>query len=382
MLPTIAHVLEVSQQPGTSLEEALAAALSGKRALLLLDNLEHLLPGAVEDIAVLIASPGSVLLATSRERLRVQGEQLYPVPTLGPKDGVDLFVARARALDPAFAANGMVAELCARLDNLPLALELAAARTTLFTPTQLLDRVAQRLDLLQAGRDVDPRQRTLRTTIDWSYGLLDSHEQRLFRLMAVFAGGGTFEQVEQISEGDPDTLQSLIDKSLLRRRDAEFGPRYWMLETIREYAAERLEEHRDEMRAVRLRHAEWFCLLAERLVGMPPRRLLNEGFGSFPDEYDDIRSALAWSWESGEDELGLRFGSACLRYWMSRTLFRDAISWLESAEPRMDAASPTTRLHAARAAGVIAFSSWPIRHVPNGTGVTPSRSPRTPVTLR
>ena len=246
-------------------------------------------------------------------------------------------------------------ELCARLDNLPLALELAAARTTLFTPEQLLERITQRLDLFKAGRDADPRQRTLRTTIEWSYGLLDSREQQLFRLMSVFAGGGTFEEAEQISGGDPDTLESLIDKSLLRRRDAEFGPRYWMLETIREYAAERLAEDRHEMQNARLRHAEWFCELAERLVGMPPQRLLSDGFGSFPDEYDDVRSALAWAWEQG----GRR---ARLALWPGLSQILDGPRAVPRcdllarvAEPRMAAAPEEIRFHASRAAGMIAF---------------------------
>ena len=355
VLPTIAQALDVPERSDASLEEALTAALGAKRPLILLDNLEHLLPGAADGVAALISSTASVLLATSRERLRLQGEQLYPVPTLAVQDGVDLFLARARALDPAFAANGAVGELCSRLDNLPLALELAAARTTLFTPQQLLERIAQRLDLFKAGRDADPRQRTLRTTIEWSYGLLDSKEQHLFRLMSAFAGGATFEQVEKISGGDPDTLESLIDKSLLRRRDAEFGPRFWMLETIREYAAERLAEDLQELQSVRLRHAEWFCELAERLVGMPPQRLLADGFGSFPDEYDDVRSALAWASEHGGNALVLRFGPGCLRYWMARSLYRDAISWLEVAEPRMASAPEEIKFHASRAAGMIAF---------------------------
>jgi predicted ATPase/class 3 adenylate cyclase len=355
VLPTIAQVLDVPERSDVSLEEALTAALGGKRPLIFVDNLEHLLPGAADGIAALLSSTASVMLATSRERLHVEGEQLYPVPTLDVQDGVDLFCARARALDPAFAANRAVGELCSRLDNLPLALELAAARTTLFTPEQLLERIAQRLDLFRAGHDADPRQRTLRTTIEWSYGLLDSKEQHLFRLMSAFAGGATFEQVEQISGGDADTLESLIDKSLLRRRDGTFGPRYWMLETIREYAAERLAEDPQEMQSVRLRHAEWFCELAERLVGMPPQRLLSDGFGSFPDEYDDVRSALAWAWEHSDDALGLRFGPGCLRYWMARSLYRDAISWLEVAEPRMAAAPEEIKFHASRAAGMIAF---------------------------
>ncbi len=152
----------MKEEPGTPLAECLQRALAGKQALLLLDNVEHLLPMAAAEVAGLQLGPGPVLVVTSRERLQLPGEQVYPVPTLADRDGVDLFLARARALAPGFAADGAVAELCSRLENLPLALELAAARTVVFSPEQLLGRLSQRLDLLRAGRIADPRQQTLR----------------------------------------------------------------------------------------------------------------------------------------------------------------------------------------------------------------------------
>jgi len=354
VLATTAQALGVKERSGERLSEALQEALDCKRTLLLLDNAEHLLPDAASDFSLLAVANGPVVLVTSRERLRLQGEHLYPVPTLAEPDGRALFRARARALDPSFEGNGVVGQLCARLDNLPLAIELAAARSTLFSPEQLLERVAGHLDLLVGGRDADPRQRTLRATIEWSYDLLDSEEQRLFRSLSAFPGGCTYEAAEEVCGAQPDTLQSLLDKSLLRRRDSESGPRYWMLETIREFAAERLHDAAEDTQ-VRGRQAEWCCVQAERLSGMPPQRHLSDGFGSLPDEYDNIRSALAWAWESRRDDLGVRFGPACVRYWLSRSLFSDASDWLQRARPTLSSASSGAQLDALRAAGVIAF---------------------------
>ena len=353
VVTAVAQAVGVAEGGDTALADKLGNALATRRTLLLLDNAEHLLPGAASDIG-LLARGSPVLLVTSRERLRLQGEHLYSVPTLTDEDGVELFVARARALDHGFEANGAIAELCARLENLPLALELAAARIRLFTPEQLLERLSSRLDLLQGGRDAEARQRTLRATIEWSHELLDAEERALFRLLSVFSGGCTYEAAEEVCGATPELLQSLIDKSLLRRREAEFGPRYWMLETVREYASEKLDES-GEGDAVRLVHAEWFCKLAELLVGMPPRRLIDDDVGSFPDEYDNVRGALAWAWESGASELALRLGPACIRYWMQRALFGEAIDWLERAVPVLADAPAPTRLDALDAAGVIAF---------------------------
>jgi predicted ATPase/class 3 adenylate cyclase len=359
LLSAVAQALEVKERPSRELSETLAAELAGMRALLLLDNAEHLLPDVARDIGGLAATTGAALLVTSRERLQLQGEQLYPVPTLAERDGIELFFARARALQPAFEANGSVGELCARLDNLPLALELAAARTTLFSPQQLLDRLSQRLDLLKGGRDADPRQQTLRATIEWSYDLLTPEEQRLFRSVSVFAGGCTYEAAEEVCGADPDTLQSLLDKSLLRRRDSEFGARYWMLESISEYAAERLAEDRDAI-ALRRRHAEWCCGLAERLISLPGHVKARgsdteQGLARLWDEHDNLQSALAWTWTSGEDELGLRLGAACVRFWIERALFHDAVAWLEVGVPRIPLVSSRVQLQALKVAGLIAF---------------------------
>ncbi|MBA3735384.1 MAG: AAA family ATPase [Actinobacteria bacterium] len=359
LLAAVAQALGVKEQPGRDLDETLTAELAGKRALILLDNAEHLLPEAAEEIARLVPTSGPALLVTSRERLQLQGEQVYPVPTLAERDGVDLFLTRARTLEPAFAANGSVGELCSRLDNLPLALELAAARTTLFSPEQLLERLSQRLGLFKGARDADPRQRTLRATIEWSYDLLAPEEQRLFRSLSVFAGGCTYEAAEEVCGADPDNLHSLLDKSLLRRRDSTFGSRYWMLETIREYAAERLEKSGAAM-ALRRRHAEWCCVLAERLISLPGHMDEHggdseEGFERLEHENDNIQSALGWAWATDEDELGLRLGAACFKCWIVRAHFRDAAAWLEVAAPRIPLAPPRVQLQALKVAGLTAF---------------------------
>jgi hypothetical protein len=172
VLETIANALDVKVEATRPLAETLIERLAGTRCLVLIDNAEHLLPDVARDVATVSAAPGTTVLVTSRERLQLQAEHVWAVPPLVSEDGVELFKARARALDASFAETPAVAALCDRLDNLPLALELAAARTPLFTPEQLLDRVGERLDLLRGGRDVDPRQQTLRATITWSYDLL------------------------------------------------------------------------------------------------------------------------------------------------------------------------------------------------------------------
>jgi predicted ATPase/class 3 adenylate cyclase len=352
LLAAIAGALELKEQPGEDLRETLVAGLGEKRPLLVLDSLEHLLPAAADQIGALAATTHVTLLVTSRERLQLQAERVYPVPALSEAEGVELFVSRARALDPDFGSNGSVAQLCARLDNLPLALELAAARTAIFSADQLLERLSQRLDLLKGARDVEPRQQTLRATIEWSYDLLTPEERALFRTLSVFADC-SYEAAEDVCGADPDTLQSLLDKSLLRRRDSTAGVRYWMLETIRDYASERLEQSGDAA-TVQLRHAEWCCELAERLIG-PPGPWLggDEEFGDFQADYDNVRSALAWTWTSGHDELGLRL-SATVRFWMRSNLFRDAVAWLEAAAPMIEHGTPQVRLHALEAAGLIA----------------------------
>jgi predicted ATPase len=328
VLPSLARALAVAEEPGTPLEKTLVAHLSHKSLLLLLDNVEHLLPSAAEHVAALRATNGSCLLVTSRERLRIGGEQTWPVPPLADEDGTELFLARARAIDPAFATTPAVDELCARLDELPLAIELAAARTAVFSVEQLLDRISQRLDLLRGDRDADPRQQTLRATIEWSYELLSKDEQRLFARLAVFVGGCTYEAAQDIAGADPDTLQSLLDKSIVRKRDTDLGPRYWMLETIREYASERLEASGDE-EEVRRRHAEHFLALAESL----PRdtEVSREWLDRMEIEHDNLRAALERALAAGDGQFALQLSGAMWRLWAVRGYHAEGMTRLEQA---------------------------------------------------
>jgi predicted ATPase/class 3 adenylate cyclase len=306
----------------------LAEHIADKRMLCLFDNFEQVVEAGPELVGLLSFCPNLDVLVTSRERLRVGGEQTYPVPPLAESDGEELFLVRARAVDPAFARTEAMRELCLRLDELPLALELAAARTALFSPEQLLEKLAHRLDLLKGERDADPRQQTLRATIEWSYDLLSVDEQRLFSRLAVFAGGCTYEAAEDLAGADPDTLQSLLDKSLLRKRESKVGPRYWMLETIREYAAEKLEESR-EAQELRRRHAEHFLDLAESL----PRdvSVSKEWLDQVEAEHDNLRVAFDGLDRAAETQLVLRLAGALWRFWGTRGPHAEGMSRLEHA---------------------------------------------------
>ena len=293
-------------------KNGLVEHIADKRMLCLFDNFEQVVEAAPELSDLLAACPSLDVLVTSRERLRVRGEQTYPVPPLAESDGEALFLTRARAVDPAFTPGEAVRELCLRLDELPLALELAAARTALFSPEQLLERLSQRLDLLKGERDADPRQQTLRATIEWSYDLLSEDEQGLFRRLAVFAGGCTYDAAEQIAGADPDTLQSLLDKSLLRKRDSPVGPRYWMLETIREYAAERLEAS-GERNEIRRHLALHLLALAESLP--VDVSVSGEWLDRMQVEHDNLRAALDFLQRLGKTQLLLRLAAAMWRFW-------------------------------------------------------------------
>jgi predicted ATPase/class 3 adenylate cyclase len=317
LVSSLAQALGVEEQPGRELDDILAERLSGRRALVLLDNAEHLLPEVAAEIARLRDVAGPKILVTSRERLQLQGEHVYAVPTLAVDDGIELFLTRARALDQSVGRTDAVTELCARLDHLPLALELAAARTVVFSPEQLLERLSQRLDLLKAGRDADPRQQTLRATIEWSYDLLDEGERRLFRAISVFAGGCGYEAAEAVCDADPDTLQSLLDKSLLRRVDGSFGPRYWMLETIRELAAEKLAADGERLTA-RRRHTEYYLALV-RSAHLSAEAEGQQRHELVIPERDNIRETLAWALETGERELGLELVVALEGYWATNS---------------------------------------------------------------
>ena len=261
--------------------------------LLLLDNLEQVIDVAPELSALVEACPNLTLLVTSRELLRIRGEVEYAVPPLQEPEAVALLCERAQT-----QPTDQITELCARLDNLPLAVELAAARVKALSPGQILERLSSRLDLLQGGRDVDPRQQTLRATIEWSHELLTEHEQRLFARLSVFAGGCTLEAAEDVAEADLDALQSLVEKSLLRFTDE----RYWMLETIRDLGLERLSLS-GEYDEIRVRHAARHARLAIELM-TPLREYSAEALATVEQELDNMRAALEFALD--RDEVGRR----------------------------------------------------------------------------
>ncbi len=314
LLPAIAKAVAVRESGEQPLLEILRDRLVGRSALVLLDNFEQLVEAAPQLAEVLEAAPGLTFLVTSRTALRLSGEHEYPVDPLGRSDAVALFVERAQGADPGFRLTetnrAAVEELCARLDGLPLALELAAARTKLFLPEAMLDRLDQPLELLSRGaRDLPERHRALRDTIAWSYELLEPAEQTLFARLAVFAGGFTLESSVAVCDASLDGVATLIDDSLLERS----GERLRMLETIREYAAELLDAD-TEAEAVRRRHAEHFLRSAES----DPLPDQAGWLAMLDEERDNLRAALDWCRVAGEAELGLRLGAALWEYWWVR----------------------------------------------------------------
>jgi predicted ATPase/class 3 adenylate cyclase len=314
----------------------LAEHIGEKRLLLLLDNFEHLMPAARDVSALLGQCPHLELLVTSREVLHLDGEWEYAVDPMQQPEAIELFVTRALAARRDFAADGEVAQICERLDFLPLAIELAAARVKVLNPRALLDRLEKRLPVLAGGaRDTPERQRTLRATIEWSHELLSADERRLFAALGAFRGGCTLEAAEAVTDADLDTLQSLVDKSLVRVR----GDRFWMLETIREYAVEQLDQS-TRADALRRGHADHYLALAEEadahMRGNPKPWL-----DALEREHDNLRAALDWLDTAGERQLVLRLAGALGRFWYWRGYRREALQRLDralAADPRPTAA--------------------------------------------
>jgi predicted ATPase/class 3 adenylate cyclase len=294
--------------------------IGDREVLLLLDNLEQVVEAAPELAALVEQCPNLRLLVTSRELLRVRGERAYRVLPLAESEAVALFCERS-----GLAVDDTVADLCRALDNLPLAIELAAARGGVMSPRQIRERLLGRLDLLKGGRDADPRQQTLRATMEWSYELLSSREQQLFARLAVFRGGCTLEAAEDVADADLDTLQSLVEKSLLRHTDV----RFWMLETIRAYAAERLEES-GEAYELQQRHAHHFLALAEEAE---PNLIeySREWLDRLEREHENLRAALDRLGASGESELVLRLAGALSRFWDEKGHLAEGRRRLEGA---------------------------------------------------
>jgi predicted ATPase len=330
-------------------KDSLSEHIGDKKLLLLFDNFEHLVESAADLADLLGSCPNLDLLITSREPLHLTGEQEYPVPPFVHEEAVGFFLARARAVRPDFRADDSVSEICRRLDDLPLALELAASRVKALSAGQILERLEQRLPLLARGaRDLPERQRTLSATIEWSHELLQEDEQRLFARLAVFRGGCTLEAAERIADADLDTLQALVDKSLLRHS----GERYWMLATIYEYAAGRLEQA-GEAHDLRRRHADYFLAVAEQAApSLRDEGFLGEGpwLDRLDPEHDNVRAAVDRLEAAGESELVLRLTAAFWQFWDARLHWREGRQRLEralKAAMRPSAARATALLGAA-----------------------------------
>jgi predicted ATPase len=301
-------------------KDGIARHIGEREMLLVLDNFEQVVEAAPGLPDLLEACPSLRLLVTSRELLRVRGEVEYAVPPLAGYEAVALFCTRS-GLEP----EGTIEELCRRLDNLPLALELAAARTSVLSPAQILERLSTRLDLLKGGRDAEARQQTLRATIEWSYDLLSEDEQALFARLSVFAGGCTLQAAEKVAWAELDVLQSLVDKSLLRHTEE----RFWMLETIRDYAVERLEVSGNAEQLGR-RHAEYFLAFADEVEPLQ-REECKQWLDQLEREHDNIRAALDRFQASGETQLALRLAAAVWVFWRDRAHMTEGWRRLESA---------------------------------------------------
>ncbi|MDQ3964228.1 MAG: hypothetical protein M3277_10015 [Actinomycetota bacterium] len=327
-------------------KNGLADHIGEREMMLLLDNFEQIVDAAPELSAVLKECPNLRVLVTSRELLRIDGEVDYPVPPLDQRDAVELFCARS-----GLESDDAIAELCARLDNLPLAVELAAARASVLTPQQILERLASRLDLFKGGRDADPRQATLRATIEWSHDLLSDAEKTLFARLSVFRGGCTLESAEAVVDTDIDTLQSLVDKSLVRHTEG----RLWMLETILEFATECLERSGQADGSLRA-HAAHFLALAEEAEPHLREGGSKAWLHRLQREHDNVRAGLDRLAALGETQPALALAGAFWRFWYMRGHIAEGRRRLEGLLEADDADTPA-RAAALDGAAVMALNA-------------------------
>jgi predicted ATPase/class 3 adenylate cyclase len=355
VMATVAQTLSLPDRGGRTAMDRLVDYVGERTILLVLDNFEQVLAAAPDVGRLLAACPNATILASSRSALGVSGEQEYPVPPLGLPDpgnlppltqlsqyeAVALFIERARAVKPAFEVTNenapAVAEICVRLDGLPLAIELAAARIRIFTPQAMLGRLNDRLSLLSGGsRDLPERQQTLRGAIAWSHDMLDEAERSLFACLSVFVGGAGLDAIERVCaeavQGEVlDTLASLVEKNLVRQREGVGGePRFTMLETIREYAVERAVERGDRDRLLAA-HAATFADMAteagREIMGSDKRRWLDR----LEEDHDNIRAAIGWAIDTSDAELALRLTSRLWRFWQMRGYLAEGVERVELA---------------------------------------------------
>jgi predicted ATPase len=386
VVSAIAEALGLRESGDRPLRESLVAHLRERQLLLVMDNFEHLLGAAPLLADLLAACPPLRLLVTSRATLHLRGEHEYVVPPLAlpaplapgrppptpallaQVPAVALFVQRAQAVRASFRLDqttaGAVAEICRRLDGLPLALELAAARLKLLSPVVLLGRLARRLPLLNGGaQDAPERQRTLRDTLAWSYDLLTAAEQALFRRLSVFARGCTLEAIEAVClggsalEGDVlDWLSALVDKSLLLQREEEAEQseegaelRFYLLETVREFGLEQLAVA-GELGALRERHLAWCLALAEEAAPRLSGPAQGQCLARLEREHDNLRAALGYARVEGATDVGLRLAGALWRFWYARGYLSEGQGWLDwalAAAPPSPTAARATALHGA-----------------------------------
>lgn len=379
VMPTIAHSFGLRGAGSGALDERLIDLLYARRLLLILDNLEHVVEASPLIVTLLAECPELTVLATSRVRLHVSGEHQYLVPPL-PLPSLDmpadrmtevdsfrLFVARAQAVQPGFRLGpsniDAIAAICRRLDGLPLAIELAAARVTVLPPPVLLARLQRTLPILVSGdRDLPERQQTMRGTIAWSHDLLSSTEQAVCRRLAVFVGGCTLEAAEIVARppDDPEidvvaTVGALVDMSLVRQTiGPNDEPRFQMLETIREYGLERLAAVGED-EVVRNAHAAFFLTLSERANKEWGDPASERWFVRLTDDLDNLRAALVRLEDSGDPITALRLTSAVGGFWVSRGLFREGLAWVERLLGKSEAAPLPLRATALTLAGSLAF---------------------------
>jgi predicted ATPase len=380
MVPAaIAHAMGIPEEDRRSLKEVLTARLATAEALLVLDNFEQIVDAAPVVSDLLAAAPLLKVLVTSRAVLRLRGEFEFPVQPLSlPRRGTDvagatesaavqLFLERAMSANPNLeldeASTAAIVEICRRLDGLPLAIELAAARVRILAPQQLLERLSSRFEVLTGGyRDLPARQQTLRSAIDWSYELLDEDERTLFARLSVFVGGRSLDAVEHVCDPDHDidvltVATSLVDKSLLRQVESRDGePRFTMLETLHEYALEQLRAGGEERR-LRSLHAEYFLELAEgakaELRGPNQAKWLQ----ALHTDHDNLHAALAWSAEQEDANAFLRLVYAMWNYWTVRAYLIEAKAWAEKVSSMAHKGAPEFAARGLFAAGEIAHAT-------------------------
>jgi predicted ATPase/DNA-binding SARP family transcriptional activator len=347
-LASIAQTLELEQAGAGSLLDDLKNALREREQLLVLDNLEQVLDVAPALAELLAGCARLKLLVTSRAPLHIAAEHEYPVGPLRLDAAGELFSQRARAIKPDFSANADVAEICSRLEGLPLAIELAAARTRVLSTAAILERLEQQLPLLTGGpRDLPERQQTLRATVDWSYQLLDPDEQSVFRALGVFARSFALAAAEHVCDAQLDALDALVEKSLLRFD----GARYSLLESLRQFAVERLAEAGEEAE-LRERHGAWVeTLVAEAADGIEGADA-GRWYDRVDEEMDEIRAALTWAEQSGLPDRQLAITADLRKFWYRRASWREGLRWVDAAL----AAAPDA--HSVTRARVLSFHAY------------------------